>query len=114
MDPYLKAQLKQVLAFATPTGVDAAGQATHGSTATCFARVEVKYREMPMYGGVEERTSHMIILSESWALTEAQTREALFWLPGNASTDAGAARRAKSVKFCIGERGELDHVEVGV
>lgn len=67
-----------------------------------------------MYGGIEERTEHIVILAEDFTATEKDTREAYFWLPGASSANIAEGRRAKVVSQCYGENGELDHVEVTV
>ncbi len=113
MDAYLKQQLRQVVTVATPTGaLDAAGQAVVGSTATFPCRYECSFREVPIYGGVEERTMHFLVLDETFNLTPVQARNALFWLPGFDATDASLARRAKVVEYLPDENGVIDHVEV--
>lgn len=109
VDSYLKAQLKQVLGYRAPTGVDDAGQvSTTASTSTCFARVETRSREVPIYGGVENRTDHMIIVDSDFPLTELQALSAQYFLP----FDPDTARRAKVAKVCIGEDGSVDHWEI--
>lgn len=113
MDGYLKQQLRQVVAVKAPTGaLDAAGQVQVGSAATFPCRYESSFREIPVYGGVEERTMHTLILDETFSLSEAQARNALYWLPGFDLTDASVARRAKVVEYLVDEFGSLDHIEV--
>lgn len=114
MDPQIKAQLKQVVGYATPGVTDAAGQVQVGSVATTWGRVEARIREVPMYGGVEERTQNLIIFAEDFALSERDCREAHFWLPGADVSAPTEARRAKIVHYCPDENGNLDHVEVYV
>lgn len=114
MDPTLKAQLKQVVTYAAPSGVDVSGQTTVGSTATLWARVEPQYREFSVNGTVE-RTTHIMIFDENFPMTEYATREAQFWIPATTSyAAADEARRPKLVTFCFDERGRLDHVELAV
>jgi hypothetical protein len=111
MDPQLKAQLRQVVGYASTASLDYAGQVQVGSVATLWGRVEPRYREVPVGSGiVEERTSHMVILDEAWPLSEAETRVCQFWLPGESLSAPG--RRAKVVLFSPDENGVLDHVEV--
>lgn len=111
MDPQLKAQLKQVVGYASTATVDYAGQVQVGSVATCFARVETSFREIPVGSGIiEERTRHMVIIDETWPLSQSETRVNQFWLPGDDIT--GPGRRANRVHFAVDENGALDHIEV--
>lgn len=111
MDPLLKAQLKHVIGYVTGATIDAAGQVqvVAASVATCFGRVEPYYREIPVGSDiVDERTKHMVILDESFPLTEEACRAALFYLPAIASQ----GRRPKNVQYCYDENAALDHIEV--
>ena len=110
MDPQIKAQLRQVIRYASTATVDFSGQVQVGSTATAFARVQPRYREVPVGSGViEERTQHTIILAEDFPLTEDEARAAWYYLPG-----VDQARRAKIAHYCYGPEGELDHIEVAL
>ena len=106
LDPSLKALLRQVVAYQSGATVDIAGQVQVGSAATQFARVEPTYREFTL-NGTSERSTHIVIMDETFPLTEPQAREALFTIP-----TWPTARRPKMVRYCYGERGELDHVEI--
>lgn len=114
MDPQLKTQLRQVLTYASTATVDYAGQSQVGSPATTWARIEPRYREVPVGSSiVEERTNHMVICDETFPLSEWEARGSMFWIPADPYTGTTAnARRAKVVTFCYGEFGELDHVEI--
>lgn len=111
LDPQLKAQLNQAVVIAIPATLDIAGQVSTVSAATFLARVEPYYREI-MVGGVVEKTTHMLILSDAVgsAITEIQMRSAQIWLPNQ--TAAVDARRAKTVHYCYDEFGALDHLEL--
>lgn len=106
----LNAAISTIQASAVPA-VSEAGEVQVGSPATCFARIENRFREVPIYGGVEERTQHLVILDETFPVSETDTRDTLFWLPGTTVTTA-FARKAKIVHFCPDENGNLDHVEI--
>ncbi len=112
MDYQLKSQLRQILAFASAASTDIAGQTLYGSVATCWARVEPRYREVVVGSAIEERTDHFVVVDETFPLTDAQSRTASFWLPGYSTADSAQARRAKIAHYCYGEFGELDHVEL--
>ena len=112
MDYQLKAQLRQILTFASAATTDIAGQTQYGTTATCWARIEPRYREVVVGNAIEERTNHMVVVDENFPLTDAQSRIASFWLPGYDATQADQSRRAKVAHYCYGEFGELDHVEL--
>ena len=114
MDVYLKAQLKQVVGYASVATTDVAGQVQIGSIATVFSRVQPRYREVPVGTVIEERTTHMIILDETFPLTEAQSRGALFWLPSEPLSDSASGRRPKVTHYCYDEYGALSHVEITV
>ena len=108
MDPQLKAQLRQVIRYASAATVDYAGQVLIGSTATAYARVEPRYREVPVGSSViEERTQHFVMLAEDFPLTENQARAAWFYLPG-----VDQARKAKVTHYCMDADGLLDHIEI--
>lgn len=116
MDPQLKRQLRQVVAYSSTATLDYAGQSqvSAGSPATTWARVEARFREVPVGSSiVEERTSHIVILDESFPLSEWECRSSMFWIPADpyaGSADNG--RRPKMVLYCTDELGRLDHVEV--
>lgn len=109
MDPTLKSQLRQVVSVAiTTASVDIYGQAQTATPATCFARVEPTFREIPAAGGIL-RTSHMLILAEDAPVIDLNAK---VWLPGDSVSDTTQARRPKLVHACYDERGRLDHWEV--
>ena len=109
MDYALKAQLRQVIAIAvSSSSADVYGQTVVVSAATCFARVEPRYREIPAAGGIL-RTTHMLVLDEN---APALDLNSSVWLPGDASSDTTLARRPKQVHPCYDENGALDHYEV--
>lgn len=111
MDYALKAQLRAVVGIASPATVDLAGQVQVGSTATFWARIEPRYREVDV-NGVIEKTSHFIVLDETTAasISEFQFRSVQIFLPA----DPTVARRPRQTHYCYGEFGELDHIEVYV
>lgn len=109
MDPVLKAQLRHVVGYASAASLDFAGQVQAGSVATCFGRVEPYYREVPVGSdSIDERTKHMLILDETFPLTESVCRSAWFYLPGVPDQP----RRPKNVQYCYDENASLDHIEV--
>ena len=114
MDPQLKSQLRHVVAYSSTGTVDYAGQTQVGSPATTWARVEARFREIPVGSSViEERTSHLVVLDEDFPLAEWECRSAMFWIPADpytGSVDNG--RRPKMVLYCTDKLGRLDHVEV--
>ena len=108
MDPQIKAQLRQVIRYASSATVDFAGQVQVGSTATAWGRVEPRYREVAVGSGiVEERTQHFLMLAEDFPLTEDEARAAWFYLPG-----VDQPRRAKITHYCADPEGGLDHIEI--
>ncbi len=111
MDYVLRKQLRQILTYTQASAIDYAGNQTYGTAATCFARIEPYHREIPVGSDViEERTKHMVILDpKTYPLTQAQTTNANFTLPGET-----APRRPKIVHYCYGETGKLEHIEVVV
>ena len=111
LDPQLRATLRQIVGYATAATVDYAGQIQPGSVSTCFARVEPRFREVPMGTTIEERTNHMIIMDWDVPLREGNGRDAFFWLPGDPLGDMSFARRAKVFHTCYDELGRVDHLE---
>ena len=109
MDYVLKAQLKHVVSYASAATIDIGGQVSVGTVATCFGRVEPYYREVPVGSdSIDERTRHMVILDESFPLSEAVCRQAWFYLPGVPDQP----RRPKNVQYCYDENAALAHIEV--
>jgi hypothetical protein len=109
VDPLIKAQLKHVIRYASSASIDASGQVQTGTIATCFGRVEPYYREIPVGSdSIDERTRHMVILDETFPLSEAASRSAWFYLPGISTQP----RRPKNVQYCYDENAALDHIEV--
>lgn len=98
MDPQLAAQLKQVISYAlTSATADIYGQTQVGSTATVFARVEPRVREVENDNGTFERTSHMIVVDAVTGFTpDLGTR---VWLPNPRTTAAVAATGAISLEL---------------
>lgn len=111
MDPQLKSQCKAIVGIATSTTVDFSGQTQAGSTATYFCRIEPRYREI-YRNGVIEKTTHMLILTEDFDVTESQSRDMLVWLPGISLGTLSVARRALSISPCYDENNALDHWEI--
>lgn len=109
MDYVLKAQLKHVVRYASTATIDIGGQVSPATSATCFGRVEPYYREIPVGSdSIDERTRHMLILDETFPLSEAASRAAWFYLPGIPDQP----RRPKNVQYCFDENAALDHIEV--
>lgn len=101
------------MAVASPATIDISGTVQVGSAATFFARIEPRFKEMEDKG-VVEKTSHMVIMDESFTLTERQTQGMLIWLPPDSSSDATLARRVKIVTPCYDERGSFSHIELHI
>ena len=114
MDISLKRQLRQVVAYASTSTVDFAGQTQVGSVATTWGRVEARFREVPVGSDIiEERTTHTVIMDETFPLSEWEARSTMFWIPADPYAGSSAnGRRPKLVLFCTDEIGRLDHVEV--
>jgi hypothetical protein len=109
MDSTLKAQLKHVVRYTSAATIDVGGQVSHATSATCFGRVEPYYREVPVGSdSIDERTRHMLILDETFPLSEEVCRSAWFYLPGVPAQP----RRPKNVQYCYDENAALYHIEV--
>lgn len=111
MDPQLKSQCKAVVGVATGVTVDFSGQTQVGSAATYYCRIEPRYREVHR-NGVIEKTTHMLILTEDFEVSEAQSRDMLIWLPNVSLATISDARRALSVAPCYDENNTLSHWEI--
>lgn len=111
MDPQLSAQLRQVISYATSSATaDAFGQTLVGSTATLFARVEPRVREVENDNGTFSRTSHMLVIDAVAGFTP--TLATRLWLDDVSASTAALARQPKVVHPCFGERGSLEHWEI--
>lgn len=111
MDPTLKRQLRQMITFCLSSGLDAAGQLTTGPRQTQRARVEPYFKEVQVRG-VQERTTHKVILDETFPATVREAIGMLLWVPEEDDPDVDPPRVPKVIKPCYGERGTLDHWEI--
>lgn len=112
MDATLRKQCNREFAFALPDGsVDEAGQVQTGTLRYYKARVEPHFKEV-FIKGVEERTSHMLIVDERFPVTVREAIGIVLWIPGEDDPEVDPPRIPKVVHPCFGERGELSHWEI--
>lgn len=110
LDPQLKAQLRQVVAYSSTTAtVNVYGELGAATVATTYCRLEHRVREYELEGGTIAKTTHMMILDGSGFTPTLATQ---FWLPGHSPASATFARRPFRIHPCVGELGTLDHFEV--
>jgi hypothetical protein len=111
MDPQLKAQLGQVIAFAVSSGTaNAFGEIQVGSVATAPCRFENRIRSYERPDGTHEVTRlPLLILDASITTPSLDTR---FWVPGTSPSSAGFARKPKGIWLAQDENGVGDHWEI--
>ena len=109
VDPQLKAQFRQKMAYAAPTGVGVDGDLIYlERPVIILARVEPVDRTRELGRGTRLDTTFRIY-------TEAEIQmDYRVWLPGENFNVREAARRPKFILELVDENGVLDHYEIEV
>lgn len=107
LDPTIKAQLQQSIAYAAASSRDSHGDITYGSTSTGIKARVIRRPQTVTSSAGEVLVSDVQILTETAIGINDRV-----WLPDDSSSDATLARTPKAIATAVDEKGSYSHTVV--